>query len=72
MVSQFGPLNQYHRLVPNNEHRKAKQNCSQNGASIPYLFAVLSPGRVQALDEVGGVTKEQSVTRRTRDHREHC
>lgn len=36
-----------------------------------YLFSVLSPGRVQALDEIGGVAQEEGVARRSGYHGEH-
>lgn len=36
-----------------------------------YLFSVLSPGWIQALDQIRGVSQEQRVTCRARNHGEH-
>ena len=38
---------------------------------VSHLLSVLSPGGVQALDEVGGVTEEHGIAGGAADHAEH-
>ena len=38
---------------------------------VSHLLSVLSPGGVQALDEVGGVAEEHGVAGGPADHAEH-
>lgn len=37
-----------------------------------YLFAILTSWRVQALNEIGGVTEEEGIAGGSADHRKHC
>ena len=59
------------RISPNDTARRDGKIFSWSGTHsiYDYLFAVLAARRVETLDEIGGVSEEESVAGGAADHR---